>query len=229
VLCAPLCTGLMLMPLATGPIAAQTGRTEFASLKATVTDSLSGKPLLRIGIWNIRRLGPQNSGMRFANSDTSGVVRLDSLPAGVEQFFQVMCDQGRLRSKQLDSLFVVLAAGELRHWIVRTSGAGCDQRPFTVRSGVFEGRWRVGFEESRFVPCDSVLPSAWMEFAPGAQKAPDVRWPKNLDKYYPEVFVRVEGQLVGPWRYGHMGVSDYQLTVNRTLTVRRPSKTRCGR
>jgi hypothetical protein len=227
--CRLLCTTLTLSCLGLEPVSSQTGPTGFASLNTVVTDSLSGKPILRIVLWNIRRSGPQNSSAYYAQSDSTGQVRLDSIPAGVKQQFQVVCEQGRMRSKRLDTLNTVLAPGEVRQWSVRTSARGCDQRPFTVHQGVFEGRWRSGFEESRFVPCDPLLPEAWVAFAPDAQTGPGVKWPEDLDKYYPEVFVRFEGQLVGPWRYGHLGVSDYQLTVNRTLEVRTPAKTHCAR
>ena len=214
--------------LASPPAHSQTAASGFASLKAVVTDS-SARPILRIVLWNDRRTGPRTSIGYNAESDTTGVVRLDSIPAGVEQHFQLVCEQGGLKSKQLDSMTAVLAPGEVRRWFVQASPIGCDQRPFVVREGVFEGRWRYGFEESSFVPCDSRLPSAWVAFAPDAQRVTGLKWPEGLDKYYPEVFVRFQGRLVGPWRYGHMGVSDYQLTVYRTLEVRRPSDTGCGK
>jgi hypothetical protein len=155
-------------------------------------------------------------------------LRLDSIPAGVPQHFQLVCDAGKAQGKQLDTLTAVLAPGEVRRWQVRALSQGCDQRPFVVQRAIFAGHWRYGFEESRFRPCDSLLPEAWLTFSPSARKDSSLEWPTGLDQYYPEVFVRVEGELVGPWHYGHLGVSDYQLTVSRMLNVAKASKKRCG-
>lgn len=211
------------------PVGGQSPSSGVASLEALVTDSLSGRPILRVLLWNIRSTDPQHKSAYYVKADTTGRPRLDSIPAGRPQHFQAVCEESRFRHKLLDSMTITLDPGEVRQWTVRTATRGCDQRPFLVHRGVVEGRWRYGFEESRFQPCDSLLPEAWVGFAPDAQRSSGVTGPKGLDQKHPEVFARFEGVLVGPWSYGHLGVSDYQLTVSRILTVRKPSRAQCGR
>jgi hypothetical protein len=222
-----LCYLLAACVTVTASLKAQSTAPDVGSLWVTVTDAASGAPVLRVVLWNSRPSGPQQSVAYYAQADTTGELRLDSIPAGVPQHFQVVCDAGKFEGRQLDTLTAMLAPGEVRHWQVRASTEGCDQRPFLVRRGLFTGHWRYGFEESRFQPCDSLLPEAWVEFTSGARQDSTVQWPSGLDKYYPEVFVRFEGVLVGPWRYGHLGVSHYQLTVSRTLDAAGVSKERC--
>ncbi len=199
-----------------------------ASVVVDVIDSTSGKPIPRLTFYNRRISDGSEYGTTYRTvADTTGRLQLDSIPAGVPQHFQVICDQGLFRGKLLDSVTTTLQPGEVRKWLVRSSASGCDQRPFLVRRGMFTGHWRSGFEESRFVPCDSVIPEAWACLLPGAGDLVAERWPKGLDAYYPEVFVRWEGVLKGPWHYGHLGVSDYQITVERILEVRKPSAGDC--
>ena len=45
------------------------------------------------------------------------------------------------------------------------------------------------------------------------------------------VFVHAlfRGTLIGPFAYGHFGMSDYQLTVDSVLFARLPSRNDCGK
>ena len=44
-----------------------------------------------------------------------------------------------------------------------------------------------------------------------------------------KIFLDVEGDLIGPGSYGHMGVGTFILRVTRVIEVRAPSAEACGR
>ncbi len=129
----------------------------------------------------------------------------------------------------------------LRHdWIV--SSAGCDLRPLRQVSRIFTGHYTPGFESSKFVPCandawfvptDSLdlypydAKEAWVTWRDAANQ--QVKWPDApRDEYKnPTYYVRWRGTLVGPGRYGHLGVSPFQFFVDSVLLLRAPTKNDC--
>lgn len=198
------------------------------TLAVHVIDAATGRPLLRVSLFHVH-VDPK-SGARTvlqAHADTTGLLALDSIPAGVVQRFDVTCVVGANQARHLDSLIVRLTAGQTRRWTVRASPAGCDQRPFTVRRGVFTGFWATRADVlSRFTPCDSLLPEAWAEFVPGALDSPRAERPADLDETAP-VFLRLEGTLIGPSYYGFEAREEYLLTVDRILELRAPAQRYC--
>jgi hypothetical protein len=198
-----------------------------ARIIGTVADS-AGNPIIRAYVCREVILNqPYGTGTLCASPDTSGHYILDNLPAGV-QVVRATCSGRKIFSgKLLAEDTLVVADGEERRFDVRGSSAGCDTRPFSVRRGTFEGHYSYGFEESRFQPCKDSI-SAWADFAPDVSKSPP-RWPKLNDPYYPTFFVRWRGTVRGPWHFGHLGASDYQILVDSILTVRLPSRTDCVR
>ena len=193
----------------------------------TVADSLD-TPIIRTRICREVVLNrPYGTGILCASPDTSGHYILDNLPAGVQVVKATCSGRTILSGKLLAEDTLVLADGEARRFDVRASSAGCDMRAFSVRRGIYEGHYTFGFEESRFQSCKDSI-SAWVDFAPDVSKSPP-RWPKLNDAYYPTFFVRWRGTVRGPWHFGHLGVSDYQIVVDSILMVRLPSRTDCVR
>lgn len=120
-----------------------------------------------------------------------------------------------------------------------------DPRPecrLITRSGVFSGYYTRGFETSEFVPCpsDNWAPSdsrgtpydwpAWVVWTERSLTR-TVTWPpvERDRNRNPRYFVRWQGTVDGPGRYGHMGVSSFQFQVDELLEVRAPSATDCRR
>jgi hypothetical protein len=184
-----------------------------ARVVGIVVDSTTGRPIVRSRICR--------EGVVCASPDTTGDYVLDSLPAGIQALTATCSGLGE-RTLAHDTL--VVAEGEEARFDVRTSGSRCNMRPFIVRRGVFEGHYTSGYEESRFRPCnDSII--AWAELSRAViESGPE--WPK-VNGYVRTYFVRWRGTLRGPWRYGHMGVSAYEIRVDTILAVRRSGRSDC--
>lgn len=193
-----------------------------ARVVGTVRDSSTGRPIVRTWICGLVDLGPPDGRVtRCATPDTAGHYVLDSLAAGT-QILTASC--WRLGVNQLVQDTLRVAAGEEGRFDIRTS-VRCDMRPFILRRGVFEGRYTSGFEESSFRPCNDSI-RAWAEISRNAIES-GPKWPAIKASYNPTYFVRWRGTLRGPWQYGHMGVSDYEIIVDSILTVRRPRRSDC--
>jgi hypothetical protein len=108
---------LGLMLVGPGTLLPQSSTMGVASLAATVIDSTSSKPVLRVMLSRSSTTGPGARMVYHSRADTTGELRLDSVPAGEPQRFEISCDQGRLfQVKRLDTLIVTLAPGKVRHW-----------------------------------------------------------------------------------------------------------------
>ena len=119
---------------------------------------------------------------------------------------------------------------------VRMPPQRCVEPSYSERKGVFRGYWTSGFEESSFIPCaDSTLGvsapllprkrigrvSAWAVFSSSAWP-PSLQVPKDVrvDEYgNPIIFVTWYGVLKGPGSYGHMGVSEFSMLVDKVIDV----------
>ncbi len=211
---------LLLIAVSTAPpLGAQTTPTGVASFSAEVVNETSGRPILRV---LLAGRGDAASATTFNDrADTTGFLAVDSVPAGVPHHFEVSCDAGT-QAKLLDSVTVVLRAGEQHQWSVRVSAEGCDQRPFVVREGIFTGYWKPGPDQSAFASCDLTIPHAWVEFRAGALDAPEAAWPPDLDRESSPAFVRWDAEVIGPWHYGPKGDAEYFMTVRRVYELRGP-------
>ncbi len=115
---------------------------------------------------------------------------------------------------------------------------GCADVPVdTVRIRT-RGVWSSGFEDGFFTPCTrfNQIPlggyrdfsgEAYLGFARSGIEPPG-GWPrmKAVNGYY-KTFLDVEGDLIGPGSYGHMGIATYELRVTRILSAKAASKTSC--
>jgi len=127
-----------------------------------------------------------------------------------------------------------------RNWVV--SPAGCDLRPVRRVTGIFRGRYTPGFEASEFVPCkadawfiptDSLATypydakNAWVTWS--TFRNPELKWPPAPKDEYgnPVYYVRWRGTVVGPGRYGHMGVAPFQFFVDSVFELRASRKKDC--
>jgi hypothetical protein len=213
-----------------------------ATLEGSVRDSATGAPLQKAIVCVSIPVGPTQATARCANSDSAGAYRVDSVSAPGRRVF-LYCDTViGLGGKPLRSDSIVFEPGARvrRDWLVPS--AGCDTRPIRHLSGTFRGHYSAGFEQSEFIPCpaeawftlgDSLHlyrfdnRRAWVEWSPSA--ADGVRWPrvKAGKDGYPHYYVRCRGSIVGPGRYGHMGVSAFQFRVDSVLELRAPTERDC--
>jgi len=212
-----------------------------ASLEGVVRDSVTGRPLQRAWICVMPPRGMNPFINRCGRTDSTGFYRVESIPASYHGVW-ASCETLRgLSGKNLasDSMAFDHGARSRRDWLV--SSVGCDLRPIRHLAGIFRGHYTPGFESSEFVPCPSdawFAPGdsldwypfdnrrAWAEWKPGAMQ--HLAWPRvrSVDGY-PRYYVRWRGAIVGPGRYGHMGVSSFRIDVDSVFEIRAPSKRDC--
>jgi hypothetical protein len=219
---------------------AQSNAQGAAVITGLVRDSTSGRPAQKAFVCALITIRRALLTSRCAPVDTAGTYRLDSLPM-VGMRISVQCEMIRSLGKSLasDSVFV----GSLilhRDWAVGT--AGCDPRPVRRVSGVFRGHYTPGFESSEFVPCPTsawFLPAdsldgypydahrAWVEWSIGFMR--EVSWPTAPRDTYgnSRYYVRWRGTVLGPGRYGHLGVSAFEFRVDSVFEVRAPRRRDC--
>ena len=223
-------------------VAAQSLGSGTASLEGTVRDS-AGRSAQRTSvcamIWQSRAMTRSVCGQ----ADSIGAFRVDSLPAS-QLRVTVSCAGLRPFAGKLlasDSIEFAPGARVRRDWVV--SRAGCDSRPIRRVTGVFRGHFTPGFESSKFVPCpadawfapgDSLesyvydAHMAWARFQPGVARQ-RLEWPAVVRDRYgnPRFYVRWRGTVVGPGRYGHLGVSPFEIWIDSLLELRAPSERDC--
>jgi hypothetical protein len=128
---------------------------------------------------------------------------------------------------ELDEATVAAAAPSdtIRVWV---DGAKCDRRPLLAEYSIWIGHFTEGFEESRLVLCSDSTRGVWVRYSDDWSRKPQPKWPEPNDKYYPRYFVGFRGRMIGPYHYGHMGVADFELTVDSVLFVRPPRQSDCA-
>ena len=232
----------LLTPLVSAPSPAQARplpRT--AAMFGMVRDSASGDPIHKAWVCAFIPAGLSSIESRCARVDTVGAYRLDSLPA-VGMRVSVSCEtiRGMGQGLAYDSVVFADSASLRRDWTVPT--AGCDRRPVRRMAGVFRGHYTPGFESSEFVPCAAdgwFIPGdsldlypfsarrAWTTWPPGVGRG--LKWPDaRRDRYgNSRYYVRWRGTVVGPGRYGHLGVSAFEFVVDTVLELRAPRQRDC--
>lgn len=227
----PLFTAAISMVSAVDPVHAQV----LASFRGTVQDSATAAPVRRAVLWLNDRYPVRGT--------KDGRLAADSIPAGAYRL-RIACAKASNEwgGHVLADENVVLAPGEeLRRDIV-ANASRCDQRPYLNTIGTFAGFFQFGFEHSRYLPCptvprrDSVASALadtsewiWVKLAPRAE-AQMQNAPRSANRrMYHEWFVEWRGRFVGPDRYGHLGVSEYQAEVDSIVSMRKPRRRDCKR
>jgi hypothetical protein len=223
--------------------AAQSPGARTTVLQGVVRDSATGHPMEKTSV--CASVAPRSAALftaRCGMTDSTGAYRVDSIapPRGI---VSVYCETVRgLSGKHLASDSIAFDEGTVirRDWVV--SSVGCDPRHVRRVNKIFRGHYSGGFEQSEFIPCAAdawFIPGdsldwypfnnrrAWVEWRSGA--ADRVAWPrvKRDEDGYPRYFVRWRGTVVGPGRYGHMGVSAFEIRVDSVLELRAPKPGDC--
>ncbi len=121
----------------------------------------------------------------------------------------------RRRSWPCSSFWLAVVA------VVLAAATACAER--ADDSGVFEGYYYTGFETSNFVPgrtCDDRGPTYWLVSDPEAhfnEALQEAGWePLAFQAFW----VRFEGELSEPGRYGHLGAYEREVRVKKLLEIR---------
>jgi hypothetical protein len=198
-------------------------------LEGTVIDSATGRPF--VGAMVVAVPGAT------ASSRTDSLGRYHLEHGGFPQTtLHLYCPTRTMLGKQLLTQLIWLPDGRTSRRNLSVDTTLCDEPEPFERRGEFAGRWLNGFEESEFTPCvDSTFTKlplnlfderlaplhAWATIGDDAFPR-SMKWPETMmriDKY-PVYFVRWSGVLRGPGRYGHMGVSKYEIVVDRLIEIR---------
>lgn len=203
-----------------------------AAIIGTVRETVTLRPPARARVC-VRT--PNDSGAiiyaHCAPVDSSGSFRLENLPAGTWEI-DVSCETTALwghKTLFTEHVTASEAAPAWRDWAV--DPAGCDPRLLRRVTGVFRGYFSFGDEVSSFDPCPAdawFLPAdslrsgsrgnAWVILTETAFS----RWPlrSNRDGTPRNYYVHWRGTVVGPGRYGHFGMSEFEFHVDSILEVR---------
>jgi len=229
---------LLLLPCILGS-QEPTTRTLFGS----AVDSASGAPLQKASVCARLLLAPRSFLGPCLAVDTLGEYRLDSLPFDPIEV-SLFCGVVRGFGKRLatDTILAADATAPRHNWIVSTSG--CDLRPVRQVVGIFRGHYTRGFESSEFVPCPDdawFVPSDSLDSYPYDARRAWATWPRDYridtlarwpdvprDEWgNPRYFITWRGTVIGPGRYGHMGVAPFEFKVDSILEVRTPAQGDC--
>jgi len=114
---------------------------------------------------------------------------------------------------------------------IRVDLTGCEDVPVDTVTVHTRGVWSVGFEDGFFTPCVPFTQiklggyrdwshSAYLVFA-GKGIDPPGGWPdiKPVNGYV-KAFIDVDGDLIGPGSFGHLGMATYLLRVTRVRSAR---------
>ena len=116
---------------------------------------------------------------------------------------------------------------------------GCANVPVDTVRVRTRGVLSSGFEDGFFRPCkrfDQIELGGYRDFSGWAYMGfaksftqPRGGWPKvKPERGYTRIFLNVEGDLIGPGSYGHLGVATYELVVTRVVSAQAASKSSCS-
>ena len=201
----------------------------------TVRDSASGRPLVGAFVAAQLMLGR-------ARTDSRGHFALSQVTPGVQQF-ELNCPSRTLLGRQLLAKRVRVPAHDSAIVDLRVDSSLCDEPPYREVKGEFRGFYSTGFEHSAFSVCaDTALGipprparagdddgwsemTAWVSFTDQGladwrrfQASPAADSAEAVERRgFGARYVRWHGTLTGPGSFGHMGVSDYQIIVDRVV------------
>lgn len=215
------------------------GAQQSGSVRGIIRDSSTGTPVVG-AMAMVRCAGCY--GRR--STDSLGRYEITRLPSGTHSL-ELYCPSRTTLGRELATLEVTIEPGNATVVNHEVAPGACYEPPYSERKGVFRGHWVAGFESSGFNPCpDSslgigtgLLPGkrlgrsrAWATLSPAARRQ-SIDWPDNAprDSWGPRYFVVWRGTLKGPGMYGHMGVSEFEMLVDRIVLVRIPGDGDCNR
>jgi len=235
---------------------AQSSRPYFGSgvIRLTLNDT-SANPLRKpFDVWVAvppQQGGSTASGFEAQHRDDNSYY-IDGLPDG-RVTVRVVCPSLRGGAYDRSFDFVVHRAAPL-DTTIDVDHAGCDTRVIRNETRVFSGFYTPGKDESRFVPCagdswilpsdslrspaDSLAipkwmwePAAWVTWDPARPGLRErLTWPKidERDQWgNATYFVRWQGAMTGPGRYGHVGASEFELKVESVVAIEKPTPSSC--
>jgi hypothetical protein len=146
-------------------------------------------------------------------TDSRGAFRLEDVPIGTWQI-EFHCPSANYVGREIDTRSVTVRSGKVSSVDVQVPLGHCYEPPYSEVESEFRGYVSFGFEHSSFVPCapeslnlsrNSFLGtnSIWVRFRTD-------RGALRSDTLY---FAVLRGTLKGPGRFGHLGVSAYELEV----------------
>lgn len=196
------------------------------TVEGQVLDARTGAPVP--GAWVAARW-PARHGRVL--TDAAGRFRLDLVEPGAITF-DVNCPSRTMLGPRFASVPARADTGRTTTAVVRGDRALCAEPDSGARRVTLRGVYTAGFEESRFVPCETAGPvfaalwgpvhlrHAWVALARRPRGGPSWPAPDTTSGRYPRWYVEWRGTLTGPGRFGHMGVASYELTVDTVTVVR---------
>jgi hypothetical protein len=172
-------------------------------------------------------------------TDSAGEFLLDWVEPG-EVLIDVHCPTHTSFGELVLTSPTKVDTGQTVEVELRVDATRCNEPAPGTRRVHVRGRYTSAFEQLEFTPCrddehalDSIwggrkLQRAWIEIADSSRLVtPD--WPRgNGDNYQRWWYIEVAGELTGPGRHGHMGVSPYRLEVDTVFAVRTRIPSECN-
>ena len=214
-------------------------------IRGTVTDSVTGAPIVGAKV-TVRC--PTCTGR--LETDSLGRYAYGRLPNGYWEI-EFHCPSRTLLGPEFARrrAIVGMEASEVN---VVVPESACSEPPYAERYGVFRGFWDQAFEEERFTPCrdsasgipEPLLPDRralgariGATLTPAAQRQVE-RWPERLAMLAGyaarqkivlgmRYFVVWRGVFRGPGRYGHGGLSAFEIGVDSIIALRAPGVADC--
>ncbi len=198
----------------------------------TLRDSRTGRPVSRAWIRVDERGG-------LGGSDSTGRFWLWGFAPGKHRII-IYCPLRRQWLGKVATTVTIQAPPAMKDTIdIPLDTQGCTDVPVDTVRVRTRGVLSSGFEDGFFTPCkpfDQIKLGGYRDFSGQAYLGfaksviqPREGWPTvKPDHSYTRIFLDVEGDLIGPGSYGHMGIATYELVVTRVVNAKAASKTSCA-
>lgn len=201
------------------------------SIWGTLRDSRTGSPVLRAWIRVDERGG-------VGGSDSTGHFQLSGFAPGRHKL-SVQCPLHRQGFGKVVKTVTFRAPPTMKDTMdIQVDMRECADVPVDTVRVRTQGVATAGFEAGFFSPCkrfNQIKLGGYRDFSGEAELGfaregiePPGGWPDvKPDRGYFMTFMDVEGDLIGPGSYGHMGVATYQLIVTKVFSAKAATKTSC--
>jgi len=197
----------------------------------TLRDSRTGSPVPRAWIRVDERGG-------VGASDSTGHFRLGGFAPGKHKII-VQCPLRRQWFGKVARTVSFQAPRAMKDTMdIQVDMRECTDVPVDTVRVRTQGVVTEGFEAGFFEPCkrfSQIQLGGYRDFSglaslgfAGENIEPPQGWPHvKPEKGYYRTYMDVEGNLIGPGSYGHMGLATYQLIVTRVFSAAAATKTSC--